>query len=313
MATDRLGDMRLFVEAAALGSLSAAGRKLGLSPAAASARLIKLESALRTRLFDRTTRQLRLTEEGRFYLQQCWVALRAIDEAEAGLQASGKEVRGKVRISASADFGRNLFNDWLQDFSALHPELKIALTLSDSVSNLLQDDLDLAIRFGQPQDSSLIARQLAPNWRVLCASPEYLARHGEPETPADLARHTFIVLVTSAGPLNTFHFVVEGQPWDHVVPMSEAWETNDGALAREWALAGHGITRKTIWDAAMDIRTGRLKVVLPDFCIREAGVYAVLHSNRYRSPRVRVLLDFLIDRFSRATHDLLLDTKDAAH
>ena len=313
MATDRLGDMRLFVEAAALGSLSAAGRKLGLSPAAASARLIKLESALRTRLFDRTTRQLRLTEEGRFYLQQCWVALRAIDEAEAGLQASGKEVRGKVRISASADFGRNLFNDWLQDFSALHPELKIALTLSDSVSNLLQDDLDLAIRFGQPQDSSLIARQLAPNWRVLCASPEYLARHGEPETPADLARHTFIVLVTSTGPLNTFHFVVGGQPWDHVVPMSEAWETNDGALAREWALAGHGIARKTIWDAAMDIRTGRLKVVLPDFCIREAGVYAVLHSNRYRSPRVRVLLDFLIERFNRATHDLLLGTKDAAH
>ena len=95
--------------------------------------------------------------------------------------------------------------------------------------------------------------------------------------------------------------------------MSEAWETNDGALAREWALAGHGIARKTIWDAAMDIRAGRLKVVLPDFCIREAGVYAVLHSNRYRSPRVRVLLDFLIERFNRATHDLLLDTKDAAH
>lgn len=311
MATDRLGDMRLFVEAAALGSLSAAGRKLGLSPAAASARLIKLEAALRTRLFDRTTRQLRLTEEGRFYLQQCWVALRAIDEAEAGLQASGNEVRGKVRISASADFGRNLFNDWLQDFSALYPDLKIALSLSDSVSNLLQDDLDLAIRFGQPQDSSLIARQVAPNWRVLCASPEYLARHGEPETPADLARHTFIVLVTSTGPLNTFHFVVGGQPWDHVVPMSEAWETNDGALAREWALAGHGIARKTIWDAATDIRAGRLKVVLPDFCIREAGVYAVLHSNRYRSPRVRVLLDFLVERFSRATSDLLLDAKDA--
>ena len=311
MATDRLGDMRLFVEAAALGSLSAAGRKLGLSPAAASARLIKLEAALRTRLFDRTTRQLRLTEEGRFYLQQCWVALRAIDEAEAGLQASGKEVRGKVRISASADFGRNLLNDWLQDFSALYPDLKIALTLSDSVSNLLQDDLDLAIRFGQPQDSSLIARQVAPNWRVLCASPEYLARHGEPETPADLARHTFIVLVTSTGPLNTFHFVVGGQPWDHVVPMSEAWETNDGALAREWALAGHGIARKTIWDAAMDIRAGRLKVVLPDFCIREAGVYAVLHSNRYRSPRVRVLLDFLVERFSRATSDLLIYAKDA--
>ena len=95
--------------------------------------------------------------------------------------------------------------------------------------------------------------------------------------------------------------------------MNEAWETNDGALAREWALAGHGIARKTIWDAATDIRAGRLKVVLPDFCIREAGVYAVLHSNRYRSPRVRVLLDFLIERFNRATDELLPDAMDAAH
>jgi len=309
MATDRLGDMRLFVEAAALGSLSAAGRKLGLSPAAASARLIKLEAALHTKLFDRTTRQLRLTEEGRFYLQHCGVALQAIDEAEAGLQASGKEVRGKVRISASADFGRNLLNDWLQDFSAMHPDLNIALTLSDSVSNLVQDDIDLAIRFGQPRDSSMIARQLAPNWRVLCASPHYLARYGEPQNPAHLIDHRFIVLVTSAGPLNTFHFVVEGQAWDHVVPMAETWETNDGALAREWALAGHGIARKTIWDAAEDIRTGRLKVLLPDFCLPEAGVYAVLHGNRYRIPRVRVLLDFLVERFGQATEELLRNVK----
>ncbi|WP_168233634.1 LysR family transcriptional regulator [Pseudomonas veronii] len=309
MATDRLGDMRLFVEAAALGSLSAAGRKLALSPAAASARLIKLEAALRTKLFDRTTRQLRLTEEGRFYLQQCWVALRAIDEAEAGLQASQTEVRGKVRISASADFGRNLLNDWLEAFSSLHPELSIALTLSDSVSNLVQDDVDLAIRFGQPHESSMIARQLAPNWRVLCASPDYLARYGEPQTPADLVDHKFIVLVTSAGPLNTFHFVVDGQEWNHTVPMSQAWETNDGALARAWALAGHGIARKTIWDAAADIRAGRLKVLLPDFCVREAGVYALLHGSRYRVPRVRVLLDFLIEHFDRATHELLFDLK----
>ncbi|MCU1729492.1 LysR family transcriptional regulator [Pseudomonas sp. 7P_10.2_Bac1] len=309
MATDRLGDMRLFVEAAALGSLSAAGRKLGLSPAAASARLIKLEAALHTKLFDRTTRQLRLTEEGRFYLQHCGVALQAIDEAEAGLQASGKEVCGKVRISASADFGRNLLNDWLQDFSAMHPDLNIALTLSDSVSNLVQDDIDLAIRFGQPRDSSMIARQLAPNWRVLCASPHYLARYGEPQNPADLIDHRFIVLVTSAGPLNTFHFVVEGHAWDHVVPMAETWETNDGALAREWALAGHGIARKTIWDAAEDIRTGRLKVLLPDFCLPEAGVYAVLHGNRYRIPRVRVLLDFLVERFGQAAEELLRNVK----
>lgn len=307
MATDRLGDMRLFVEAASLGSLSAAGRKLGFSPAAASARLLKLEAALHTKLFDRTTRQLRLTDEGRLYLQHCRIALQAVDDAEAVLQSGRETVRGKVRISASADFGRNLLSQWLEEFSGLHPELKIALTLSDSLSNLVHDDIDLAIRFGQPRDSSLVARHLAPNWRVLCASPDYLARHGEPKTPADLVNHHFIVLVTAAGPLNEFHFAMDEQDWSHTVSMEQAWETNDGALARAWALAGHGITRKTIWDAAADIRAGKLKILLPDFSANEAGVHAVFHSTRYMVPRVRALLDFLIEQFDRATEDLLRD------
>ncbi|KAF1027222.1 MAG: HTH-type transcriptional regulator DmlR [Pseudomonas sp.] len=307
MATDRLGDMRLFVEAAALGSLSAGGRKLGLSPAAASARLIKLEAALRTRLFDRTTRQLRLTEEGRFYLQQCSIALAAIDQAEAGLQASQQRVEGVVRISASTDFGRHVLSDWLDAFSAEHPGVRVALTLSDALSNLVQDDIDLAIRFGPLRDSSLIARPLAPNWRVLCASPDYLVRYGEPRTPAELAAHRFIVLVTSTGPLNTLHFTVDGQPWDHQVPLDAAWETNDGAVARRWAMAGHGIARKTIWDVAADVRAGRLKILLPDYTVREAGIYAVLHGHRYRVPRVRVLLDFLAERFREASDELLKD------
>jgi len=307
MATDRLGDMRLFAEAAALGSLSAAGRKLALSPAAASARLFKLEAALHTRLFDRSTRQLRLTEEGRLYLQHCLIALRAIDEAEAVLLEGKNGVRGKLRISASADFGRHLLNQWLEEFICQHSELKIALTLSDSMSNLLQDDIDLAIRFGRPQDGSLIARPLAPNWRVLCAAPDYLARHGEPSSPEELAGHQFIVLVTAAGPLNTFHFAQGERQWSHTVAMEQAWETNDGALARSWALAGHGIARKTIWDAAADIRAGKLKILLPGFSASEAGVHAVFHSSKYMAPRVRLLLDFLIARFAHATEELLSD------
>src|SRR3984893_2884014 len=197
MTMDRLGDMRLFVEAAALGSLSAAGRKLGLSPAAASARLLKLEKSLTARLFERTTRQLRLTNEGRLYLQHCRIALQAIDDGEAALHAGQNLVRGKVRISATSDFGRNLLCHWLDGFSRLHPEVSFSLTLSDSVSNLLLEDIDLAIRFNRPSEGNLIARRLAPNRRVLCASPEYLSRHGEPKTPADLATHAFAVLVTS--------------------------------------------------------------------------------------------------------------------
>ena len=307
MATDRLGDMQLFVEAAAAGSLSAAGRKLGLSPAAASARLLKLEAALHARLFERTTRQLRLTDEGRLYLQHCRIALQAIEDAEAALQAGQNQVRGKLRISATSDFGRNLLYGWLDEFSALHPEVSYALSLSDSVSNLLQEDIDLAIRFGLPLDSSLVARRLAPNRRVLCASPRYVARHGEPKTPADLASHRFVVLVTAAGPLNEFHFAQDDERVSYTVPTEQVWETNDGALARAWALAGHGIAHKSIWDIAADVRAGALTILLPDWSTNEAGVHALFHGNRYMAPRVRALLDFLVGRFEQATDALLGD------
>ncbi|KDR33193.1 LysR family transcriptional regulator [Caballeronia zhejiangensis] len=307
MTMDRLGDMRLFVEAASAGSLSAAGRKLGLSPAAASARLIKLEKALHTRLFERTTRQLRVTDEGRVYLQHCRIALQAIDDAEAALQAGQNVVRGKVRISATSNFGRSMLNGWLDEFSALHPDVKFALTLSDSVSNLLLEEIDLAIRFGAPPDSGLAARALAPNRRVLCASPAYLACMGVPETPADLTGHDFLVVVTANGPLNELVFVRGDERYAYTIPLADAWETNDGALLREWALAGHGIAHKSIWDIAADVRAGTLQMVLPDWCTHEAAVHALFHANRYMAPRVRVLLDFLVERFEKTTNDLLGD------
>lgn len=307
MTTDRLGDMRLFVESAQLGSLSAAGRKLDLSPAAASARLLKLEKAFHTRLFERTTRQLRLTDEGRLYLQHCQIALQAIDDGEAALLARQNLVRGKVRISATSDFGRNQLGAWLDEFVQRHPDISYALSLSDSTSNLLQDEIDLAIRFGTPLDDMLAARRLAPNRRVLCASPDYLARHGEPLTPADLGHHRFVLLVTAAGPLNQFHFTRDEQRYTHIVPVDQAWECNDGAIARAWTLAGHGIAQKSIWDIAQDVHAGRLKVLLPDWPTREAAVHALFHPNRYMPPRVRLLLDFLIERFEQATRELLGD------
>ncbi|CDY74582.1 Transcriptional regulator, LysR family [Caballeronia glathei] len=302
---DRLGDMRLFVEAAALGSLSAAGRRLGLSPAAASARLLKLEKALHARLFERTTRQLRVTDEGRLYLHHCRIALQAIDDAEAALQAGQNLVRGKVRISATSDFGRYLLRGWLDEFNARYPEVSFAVTLSDSVSNLLQEEIDLAIRFGMPPESGLAARSLAPNRRVLCASPGYLARKGEPTGPGHLDGHDFVVLVTSAGPLSELNFVRGDERFAYTMPVERSWETNDGALARAWALAGHGIAHKSIWDIAADVRAGTLRMLLADWCTNEAPVHALFHANRYMAPRVRVLLDYLVERFAGATGELL--------
>ncbi|MFL9926656.1 LysR family transcriptional regulator [Herbaspirillum lusitanum] len=305
MATDRLGDMRLFSEAAVLGSLSSAGRKLGLSPAAASARLQKLEAALQTKLFDRSTRKLRLTEEGQQYLRYCKTALDAVDDAEAELLAGRREIRGKIRISASADFGRRTLKPWLDEFCQAHPRLKIALTLSDALSDLLQDDIDLAIRFGRPDESTLATRRLAPNWRVLCAAPTYLVRHGTPLTVGDLAHHDFVVLSTATGLLSELHFESNGRLQRFVIPLARAWETNDGALAREWLLDGKGLARRTIWDAVDDIRNGRITPLLVQNAIEEAGVYAVFHATKYMPPRVRAILDFLVMKFESATSELL--------
>jgi DNA-binding transcriptional LysR family regulator len=305
MATDRLGDMRLFAGAATLGSLSAAGRKLGLSPAAASARLLKLEAALHAKLFNRSTRKLRLTEEGQVYLRYCKTALEAIDDAEAELLAGTREISGKIRISASADFGRRTLKPWLDEFCSEHPNLKIALVLSDALSDLLQDDIDLAIRFGIPDEGTLATRRLAPNWRVLCATPAYLARHGMPQTVKDLAHHDFIVLSTTSGPLSTLHFQENGHRQRFDIPLTRAWETNDGALAREWMLDGKGLARKTIWDAIDDIRCGKVIPVLAQDGIEEAGIHAIFHATRFMPARVRALLDFLVMRFARETSELL--------
>ena len=299
-----LGDIRLFVEAAGLGGRSAAGRKLGLSPAAASARLVKLEATLNTRLFERTTRKLRLTAEGAMYLAHCQMALDALDEADAALLAGRSAVSGKLRIAATSDFGRNVLQGWLDDFNARHPQVTLALMLGDSVANLLQDDLDLAIRFGVPQDSSMVARPLAAGRRILCAAPSYLAAHGTPAHPSELARFDCIVLSTAIGSSTEWHFRRDGDTATFTVPLAGARETNDGALARDWAVNGHGMVMKSVWDVRADLLAGRLQVVLPAWRTPDTPVHALYQRTRYMAPRVRALLDYLAGRFGEASTEL---------
>ena len=301
---ETLGDIRLFVEAANQGGLSAAGRKLGLSPAAASARLVKLEASLNARLFERTTRQLRLTEEGRMYLAHCQQAIQALDDARAALQAGRSVVRGKVRVSATSDFGRHVLKGWLDEFNVLYPEVTLALALSDSLSNLVEDDIDLVIRFGVPPDSSLVARRLAPNRRVLCASPAYLSIHGIPDHPGDLDRFDYIVLSSASGSANEWRFSRGSEVETFTVPLERARETNDGALAREWAIDGHGIVMKSVWDVGADLRAGRLHILMPDWRSPDVPVHALYQRSRYMAPRVRALLDFLIERFDTVSGEL---------
>ncbi|MDE1180966.1 LysR family transcriptional regulator [Paraburkholderia sp.] len=301
---ESLADIRLFVEAANLGGLSAAGRKLNLSPAAASARLTRLEANLGIRLFERTTRKLRLTEEGQTYLEHCEIAVQALEDAHAALQAGRSVVRGRVRISATSDFGRHVLKGWLDEFNVMYPEVVLSVVLTDSVLNLLHDEIDLAIRFGTAEDSSFVARPLAPNRRVMCASPEYFASHGKPAHPRDLAGFDFIVLGTGASAAGEWRFSRNGATELFSVPRARARETNDGALAREWALAGYGLAMKSIWDISADLSAGRLVIALPEWTTPQVPVYAFYQRSRFMAPRVRVLLDFLAERFASAETEI---------
>ncbi len=301
---DNLGDIRLFVEASTFGSLSAAGRRMGLSPAAASARLTKLETALATRLFERTTRQLRLTDEGNVYLQHCRQALSALDDGRAALQAGRATLPGKLRVSATSDFGRHALKGWLDDFEASHPGVTFGLVLSDNLSNLMQDDIDIAIRFGVLPDSAMMARRLAANRRVLCASPALLERHGVPTHPTELERFRCIVLGTAAGESVEWQFARGGEVASHHVNVASAMDTNDGDIARAWAVDGRGIALKSLWDIGADLQAGRLVVLMPEWCAPESPVHAVFPRGRYMPVRLRLLLDFLVERFALGSEEL---------
>jgi DNA-binding transcriptional LysR family regulator len=268
------------------------------------ARLTKLEATLNTRLFERSTRHLRLTEEGSLYLQHCQQALQALDDAHAALQAGSSVVRGKVRISATSDFGRNVLKGWLDEFGRLYPEVTFGLMLSDTLSNLMQDDIDLAIRFGVPPDSSMVARYLAANRRVLCASPHYLAAHGSPTRPRDLERFDCILLNTSAGLSGDWRFARGDEVETHAVATGTSRETNDGAIARAWAVDGCGIALKSLWDIGADLLAGRLMLVMPEWRAPEAPVHALFQRSRYMPTRVRALLQFLVERFATASAEL---------
>lgn len=309
---DRFGVIRLFLDAAQLGSFSAAGRKQGMSPAAASACIQRLEASLKVKLFERTTRQLRLTEEGRIYQHFSEQALALMVEAEASLHAGSDVVRGTVKISAPSDIGRNVLLPMLDAFRDLHPELRYALVLTDATSNLVQDDIDLAIRYGQLPDSDMVARLLAPSRRVVCVAPALAARVGMPQTPQQLAELPAIVLVTPLGAMNEWRYTAPAAtPADadagdkapgrraQSVRVQHYNQSNDGEIVRKWAVAGRGFAYKSILDIADDLRAGRLQTVLDDYFTDSAPLNLLYHRNRFQPPRIALLVDFLLERFGQ--------------
>lgn len=284
--TDNLTDMTAFVRIAEAGSLSAAAAELDQSLAVISRRLARLEERLGVRLINRTTRQLSLTDEGVAFHQRCARILNDIEEAEAEV-TKGREVAvGLLRMTSTFAFARRQLAPLLHMFEAQHPGLRVHLDASDRIVNLVDEGFDVAIRFGAMADSSLIARSIAPNAYVMCASPAYLDRKGRPEKIDDLLSHDCILFGTPPGNRWTFE---DGSS----VKLRGDLSTNDGDLAHVWALEDAGIVLKSIWDVYADIREGRLEIVLAGKRPPATPLHAVFPHSRLATARARLVLDFL--------------------
>lgn len=286
-AMQRLSDMQLLVDAADLGSLSAAGRRAGLSPAAASACVQRIEAALGARLFERTTRQLRLTGEGRLYIASCRQAIETMREAEQAVRSGTERVSGTLRVSAPSDLGRNLLVHVLDRFMVLHPDVRIVLTLSDSLSRFVPDDVDVAVRVGPLENGDLVARRLADSWRVVVASPACIQAHGMPESPEDLAERPALVLTTSAGPRDQWRL------GDTVVQMRRYHESTDSEVIRTWAVLGRGFAYRQLWAVTRDVEEGRLVLVHAPRWSAPSPIHALYHPNTFQPLRVRRFVEFL--------------------
>ncbi|MBQ5962235.1 LysR family transcriptional regulator [Massilia sp. ZL223] len=298
----RLDDLALFVRSAALGSFSQAAREVNLLPGQASAAIQRLERELDIRLFARSTRSLRLTEEGKRYLPYAQDALLALREGREGMRGEDAALSGTLQIAAPSDFGRNLLLPWISAFRSHHPGLDIQLLVSDQVADIFRDPVDIALRYGQIDDASFIALPVAPeNRRVLVASPAYLARHGRPRSPLDLATHSCLVYRLRGRSYDRWCFPAT----DEVVQVSGPLVSDDADVVRRWAVAGEGITYKSWLDVHQDVLEGRLEVLLPKMPGEPTPMNLVCPHRKQFSPAVKLLHALVAERCRPITAQLL--------
>ncbi|MBD9485579.1 LysR family transcriptional regulator [Pseudomonas sp. PDM14] len=291
----RLDDLELFARTAELGSLSAAARALDCSPAVASAALKRLEQQLEARLFIRSTRSLRLTAEGEQFLAYASTALQSLEEGRQALAGGKSAISGVLQLSAPSDFGRNVLLPWLDAFQREHPQLSLRLLLSDRVTDLFRQPVDIALRYGEPEDSSLVALPVAAtNRRVLCAAPSYFAAHGRPLQPDDLADHNCLLYMLGGRVHERWAFS-EGR---RTVSVTVAGNrvSDDADVVRRWAVAGQGVTYKSWLDVAGDVKAGRLTLALDGYLGEPTPLNLICAHRAQLSKPVHLLREFLQQR-----------------
>lgn len=300
----RLDDLALFVRSAALGSFSKAAREVSLLPGQASAAIGRLERELDIRLFARSTRSLRLTEEGKRYLPFAQEALQALRDGVEGMRGDASSLSGTLQIAAPSDFGRNLLLPWISEFRRAHPNLDIQLLVSDQVADVFRDPVDIAVRYGQIDDASFIALPIAPgNRRVLVASGDYLARHGRPASPEALAQHNCLQYRLRGRAYDRWSF--PGSDGARIVQVAGCLVSDDADVVRRWAVAGEGIAYKSWLDVSADVAAGRLEVLLPGVPGEPTPLSLVCPHRKQFSPAVK-LLHALIEERCRPLAQALL-------
>jgi LysR family transcriptional regulator, transcriptional activator for dmlA len=288
-------DLGFFSSLAAAGSLSAAARELGVTTAAVSKHLAQMESRVGMALVNRTTRRMSLTPEGELYLEHARRILGEIDDMDELLGLSKATPKGLLRVNATLGFGRSHVAPLISRFVRKHTQVEVQLQLSVNPPLLTDDVFDVCIRFGAPPDTRVIARRIAPNRRLLCASPAYLARHGEPKIPQDLTRHNCIGIRQGEEAYGVWRLSsVRGREQaSEAVKTRGNLTTNDGEIAVNWALDGHGILMRAEWDIERFLRSGRLVQVLPQYHTPDADIYAVYPQRHQLAARVRAFVDFV--------------------
>ncbi|OKY26405.1 LysR family transcriptional regulator [Thalassotalea sp. PP2-459] len=284
--------LKLFIRIAATHNISMAGHELGLSPAVASAHINKLEDGLGVRLIHRTTRKVSLTEEGKAFLPHAEDVVASVGAARASVGAGSISPIGTLRVAAPASFGRMHLLPALNDFFVRYPDLTIDLKLSDTIIDLVEGGFDIAIRNSALKDSSLIARKLAPDNRILCASPNYLAKYGEPKSPDELIFHQCITLMG----LENWSFQTEKGQFN--IKVKGKFRTDNGEAVRDACTNGLGITINSRWSAYQKIKSGELVQILKDYpLVSNTAIWAIYPSSRLLAPKVRAFIDYFSEQF----------------
>lgn len=294
---DRFAAFAVFAQVVEQGSFARAAQRLSLSTSSVSRQVAELEAHLGVRLLNRTTRTLSLTESGQAFLERAVQLIADVEEAEAAVAAESLEPRGTIRLTAPITFGERYLAPAIAAFLARHGLVRCDAQLADRIVDIVEEGLDLAVRIGAPGSQALIARRIATTQLVCCASPGYLAQHGTPRVPADLARHRCLTYAY-ASMRDTWRFH-DRDGREHTVKVAGPVHANNGRFLVALAAADAGITLEPDFMVGDELRAGRLVALLPGYAPPTSPIYAVYPSRRHLSAKVRAFVDFLVVRFAQ--------------